>query len=53
MIRFRFKLTSITASAVGVNNDIEFMKRIGDGDVSFYGTIEGKKGILKIPTMMT
>lgn len=35
------RVTSITASAIGVNNDIEFMKRIGDGDVSFYGTIEG------------
>ena len=35
------KVTSITASAVGVNNDIELMKRLGDGDVSFYGTIEG------------
>lgn len=41
------RVTSITASAVGVNNDIEFMKRIGDGDVSFYGTIEGSP--IKVP----
>ena len=41
------RVTPITASAVGVNNDIEFMKRIGDGDVSFYGTIEGSP--FKVP----
>ena len=41
------RVTSITASAIGVNNDIEFMKKIGDGDVSFYGTIEGSP--FKVP----
>ncbi|MCH5250687.1 MAG: hypothetical protein J1E98_12170 [Lachnospiraceae bacterium] len=35
------KVRTITASAVGVSNDIEFIKRLGVGDVSFYGIIDG------------
>ena len=41
------KVTAISASAVGASNDIEFMKRLGDGDVVFYAAIEGSP--LKVP----
>ena len=48
-IKFREinKVTELSASVVGVSNDIEFMKRLGDGDVVFYAAIEGCP--LKIP----
>lgn len=41
------RLTSITATAVGVKNEFEFLQRIATGDVCFYGTTEDNK--IKVP----
>lgn len=35
------KVKEITASAVGVTDEYEFMKKLGAGDVSFYAKLEG------------
>lgn len=41
------KVGSITASAVGVKDKYEFLKRLSSGDVCMYGTVEG--GSFQIP----
>ena len=41
MVKDMEKVTSITASAVGVANRYEFLQRLSEGDVCLYGTLEG------------
>ena len=41
MVKDMEKVTSITASAVGVANQYEFLQRLSEGDVCLYGTLEG------------
>lgn len=41
------KITSFTATAVGVNNGYEFVQRLSSGDVCFYGAKEGSP--FKVP----
>lgn len=41
MVKDMEKVTSITASAIGVANQYEFLQRLSEGDVCLYGTIEG------------
>ena len=41
------KLTSLTATAVGVRNEFEFLQRLSTGDICFYGTTDDNK--IKVP----
>ena len=41
------KVTSITATAIGVSNELEFMQRLSTGDICFYGTT--KENQIKVP----
>lgn len=47
MIKDLDKVTSITATAIGVNNEFEFMQRLSTGDICFYGTTKDNK--IKVP----
>lgn len=38
MLKDMDKVTSVTATAVGVKNEYEFLQRLSTGDVCFYGT---------------
>lgn len=41
------KITSITATVIGVNNELDFLQKLATGDVCFYGTTE--KNRIKVP----
>ncbi|MDR3598075.1 hypothetical protein [Clostridium sp.] len=47
MLKDMDKITSFTATAVGVRNEYEFVQRVSSGDVCFYGTKEGSP--FKVP----
>lgn len=47
MLKDMDKVTSLTATAVGVKNEFEFLKRLSTGDICFYGTTEDNK--IKVP----
>lgn len=47
MLKDMDKITSFTATAVGVRNEYEFVQRLSSGDVCFYGTKEGNP--FKVP----
>ncbi len=35
------KVTSLTATAIGANNEYSFLQRFSSGDICFYGTVDG------------
>lgn len=47
MLKDMSKVTSVTATAVGVRNEYEFLQRLSTGDVCFYGTT--KENALQMP----
>lgn len=47
MLKDMDKVTSLTATAVGVKNEFEFLQRLSTGDICFYGTTEDNK--IKVP----
>lgn len=47
MVKDLDKVTSITATAIGVSNEFEFMQRLSTGDICFYGTTKDNQ--IKVP----
>lgn len=47
MVKDSDKVTSITATAIGVSNEFEFMQRLSTGDICFYGTTKDNQ--IKVP----
>lgn len=47
MLKDMDKVTSVTATVVGVRNEYEFLQRLSTGDVCFYGTM--KENEFQIP----